>query len=331
MTVAVTVYNNTFWSNPFGGGPELYDADFFLAPACTDASGQVPNGAAYISFTYGPGSPDQFGGSYNGFDYPPGPQTGTLTLDGVDGSLSAQSAFDGSTYSIGFQDPHLLGRHWGCAGAVLNTDLSNGYTTFTLQGPPKPPAIKPTAQSASQAFTAQLPKGASIPSAEGLACPGVDLSVILQGYASCFAEYSRGGRWHLASGDVSVRNNQLIGSIRNTGSWRRKWQVCRQHGWRVSGTNLWVPGSTRDTLVSNNNCGAGAPQSDAYFVQQEMVYGCGRASIPGQSTCRVGTKYVGWQFTDSAGFGSIGTYRCSRRARTFVCSNAVGDSFKYTP
>jgi hypothetical protein len=39
---------------------------------------------------------------------------------------------------------------------------------------------------------------------------------------------------------------------------------------------------------------------------------------------------VGWLFVDSAGFDSIGIFHCKRRNLAFTCTNAVGDSFRYT-
>jgi hypothetical protein len=143
VTVAVTVDNNAYWSNPYGQGPELFARDFYLAPACADSSNQVPYGAAYITFNYGAGAPDEYGNFYA----QPGSQQGSLTLDGVQGSLTAESAFDGATYSITFQDPTLIGHRWNCSGVypVSPDSVANGYASFDLHGPPKPPPA-PAAQ-----------------------------------------------------------------------------------------------------------------------------------------------------------------------------------------
>ena len=86
-----------------------------------------------------------------------------------------------------------------------------------------------------------------------------------------------------------------------------------------------------DTLVSNNDCGREGGSSDVYLVEQEMVSGCGRGSVPGRSGCKVAGNDVGWQFTDSAGFNSIGRFPCRHHGHTFTCTNGVGDSFSYTP
>jgi hypothetical protein len=182
----------------------------------------------------------------------------------------------------------------------------------------------------SAAFLGQLPQGAIVPAEEGPACPAAIAPVILRGAASCFAEYKRTGGWHIATGGVEESEGMLVATITHTGSWRRQWRVCREHGWRVNGTNLFVPGASHNTLVANNDCGRGAPQSDVYFVQQEMIYGCGRDSIPNRRGCKVGAARVGWAFTDSAGFDSIGIFHCKRRDLTYTCTNAVGDSFRYT-
>ena len=187
-----------------------------------------------------------------------------------------------------------------------------------------------TSSEMSATFVRQLPQGAMLPGAEGPACPAAIASVILEGYASCFAEYQRAGGWYLADGTVQETEGALVATITHIGSWQRRWRVCRQHGWQLDGTNLFVPGASRDTLVANNDCGRQAPQTDVYFVQQEMIYGCGKGSVPNRSNCKVGAAEVGWQFVDSAGFNSIGRFRCRHRQLIYTCTNAMGDSFRYS-
>jgi hypothetical protein len=65
------------------------------------------------------------------------------------------------------------------------------------------------------------------------------------------------------------------------------------------------------------------PQTDLYFVGQEMdpTWLIHHAHAPVQS--------VGWLFTESAGFTSLGIYRCRSSHRTYRCTNGVGDSFRY--
>jgi hypothetical protein len=190
---------------------------------------------------------------------------------------------------------------------------------------------RPNSRAVSKAFTSLLPSGAIIPASEGPACPPAILPEILKGGATCFAEYKRDDRWSLALGSVIENHGTLESTIDHTGSWRRRRTVCRQHGWRVAGTNLHVPGASHNTLVSNNDCGREGGDSDVYLVEQEMIFGCGRGSEPGRSGCKVGAKVVGWQFTDSAGFTSIGVFPCRHHGPTYTCTNAVGDSFSYTP
>jgi hypothetical protein len=79
-----------------------------------------------------------------------------------------------------------------------------------------------------------------------------------------------------------------------------------------------VPGR----LTSNNGCGRGTIEDDAYLIAVEFgpqFFGRHRAPT------------LGWQFTQSAGFNSIGAFRGHKSGSTFVFRNAVGDSFKYTP
>jgi hypothetical protein len=40
---------------------------------------------------------------------------------------------------------------------------------------------------------------------------------------------------------------------------------------------------------------------------------------------------VGWLFTQSADFTSIGIYRCHKAHATYRCANAIGDAFRYRP
>src|ERR1035441_6484954 len=72
------------------------------------------------------------------------------------------------------------------------------------------------------------------------------------------------------------------------------------------------------TLIANNGCTKG-PQSDAYFVSIEGYYAA--RFHPGSS--------LGWQFVQSAGFTSLGVFR--RQGHSYTFTNAVGDSFKFTP
>jgi hypothetical protein len=164
----------------------------------------------------------------------------------------------------------------------------------------------PSSREMSAAFLSQLPQGAVVPAKEGPACPAAIAPVILRGGASCFAEYKRAGNWHIAEGGVEEREGMLVATIAHTSTWRRQSRVCREHGWQLPGTNLFVPGASHDTLVSNNDCGRGAPQSDVYFVQQEMIYGCGRGSLPNQGGLQ------GWGDSGRVDFHRLGGVQLDR-------------------
>jgi hypothetical protein len=107
---------------------------------------------------------------------------------------------------------------------------------------------------------------------------------------------------------VTIRNGALAVSSFSDHSWVRKWVSCSLKRWPVPGR-----------LTSNNGC-----SYDAYMVGQEMWRGT-------KSSGYVGWLNPGWIFTDSAGFGSIGSFPCKRQRASYVCRNAVGDAFKFTP
>ena len=197
-------------------------------------------------------------------------------------------------------------------GGDLYCDVGGG-TTFAAGGwpaPPQPPPPKLTAKTARTTFLAQMPVGIHIPPREGEPCPAVE---IFHGQSECYVEYRLAARWYLIGGVVRIKNRKLVVSRFSSGSWVRKWRRCSLRGWPVPGV-----------LTSNNNCGREGGESDAYFVGQEMWHG---SVVNGH----VSWLTPGWQFTDSAGFDSIGSFPCKLRRRTYVCTNAVGDSFKFTP
>lgn len=204
--------------------------------------------------------------------------------------------------------PYFAGRDFRCA----NFSPHNGYISGWgyLDGWAPTPL---TRANASAAFAKLLPAGAIVPRREGAFCPEI-LTGQSKPYSVCFAEYRRGGRWHLAEGQANKTSLLPTSTIHHTSTWTRRWTRCSLRGWALPGA-----------LYSNNNCGKGAPQSDAYFVYQEMWWG------PKPSGHLGNTRSAGWQFTDSAGFGSIGTYRCARRGRSVTCTTRLGDSFRYTP
>ncbi len=168
-----------------------------------------------------------------------------------------------------------------------------------------------TPGSASAAFKAKISEQfptASFPPAEGQLCPEVfeyeDGPV-----SSCFAEYTTGGTWHFQGGSAEVQRGTITFSYPSHTTWHRTWHRCKLHR---------VPGK----LFSNDNCGFGRPETDAYFVEAELSYNI-QVHKPLRS--------IGWQFTNSIGFNSLGRYTGKRRGRSLIFTNAVGDAFRYRP
>jgi hypothetical protein len=147
---------------------------------------------------------------------------------------------------------------------------------------------------------------AVFPAREGQVCPE-ELNLGDGPSSLCFAEYTDGGRWHLSGATAEPDGGEVSFSYPIKASWKRRWVSCKLP--RVSG-RLW----------SNHNCGRGQPESDAYFVEDEVIPNI-RFHHPLAS--------VGWQFTDSAGFNSLGRYIGKRSGKSLTFTNAVGDSFRY--
>jgi len=153
--------------------------------------------------------------------------------------------------------------------------------------------------------------GAVFPSVEGRLCPETYTGTEGR-YSICYAEFRAGGAWHLEGGQASVKENRIDVRLYTHAHWRRTWVKCAlPHG------GLGAPGA----LTSNYNCGL-HQVSDAYLVTVE-IYPSIRMHVPISS--------AGWQFTESAGFTSLGIFHVKRLGRTYVFTNAVGDSFRYTP
>jgi hypothetical protein len=164
-----------------------------------------------------------------------------------------------------------------------------------------------TASAAFRALILEESPDAVFPRKEGKVCPGVYGG----GKVSfCYAEYRTGRTWHLDGASAQLENGAVRVKPGTHAQWRRRWRRCRlRHG---------TPGR----LVSNNGCGRGTINDDAYLVEVELI-----------GNIRIGKPLqpIGWQFTYSEGFGAIGIFHGRRSGRTLIFTNAVGDSFKYTP
>lgn len=311
---AFSLYDPAYWERNMDSGAPA-SVEITLATDCADGP---PD----------PGLPDSGGSNWNGveltLDVTPQQDSNGVTdqargdafLSGYSGTLSAAGAFDGTNYSATVQSSYFAHRDFRCVYvAPVNTGHGTGWGYLDGYAP-----IQPNSRSMSAAFLAALPASAKRPRQEGPACPSAIVKEILQGYAPCFAEYRKDDRWTLASGYTVVRNNQLVVHHLALRSWTRRWTKCViapiLRGLRITPIG---------TLMSNNDCGREAPQTDAYFVGQEMTW-AGHFVYP-----RGKHSSAGWQFVDSAGFDSIGRYGCSRHHAWVQCTNAVGDSFKYRP
>ena len=153
---------------------------------------------------------------------------------------------------------------------------------------------------------AEIPE-ASFPRNEGKLCPRL-YSNVEGSRSTCIAEFKVGDLWGLV-GVVATNDEGIILSPLTSAQWTRRWVRC-------------ALASAGATLTSNNNCAYGQPETDAQLVSRQVAPNI-RFHHP--------THPVGWQFTESSGFNSIGIYHGSKRGRSYQFTNAVGDSFRYTP
>jgi hypothetical protein len=233
---------------------------------------------------------------------------GHATLTGYAGSVQGQGSFDGTNYSLTVQSPDFVGLDFRCADFSPASDAASGWEYLSGWAP-----TPLTIANATAAFANLLPSGVTFPGGEGAFCPEI-LTGEQQPWSQCFAEYHQGDLWHLADGQAQQTSLLPSATLSGTTTWTRRWARCTLRKWPIPGV-----------LTSNNNCGTGAPQSDAYFVGQELWWGS-------KSTGHLRhVSEVGWQFTDSAGFGPVGVYSCTRSRRTVTCTTRLGDSFRYTP
>lgn len=169
-----------------------------------------------------------------------------------------------------------------------------------------------TSNSATAAFRAAIladSPTAVFPANEGTLCPEI-YSGSEGAYSVCYGEFETGDFWNIQGGQAKEEENgQIVFTYPTSAQWTRRWTKCRLER---------APG----TLTSNNNCGYHQPSDDPYLVWDELV--------PDIRFHR-GTAPIGWQFTESAGFTSIGIFHGSKHGKTYTFSNAVGDSFRYRP
>ena len=180
--------------------------------------------------------------------------------------------------------------------------------SWSYQLVPEEPAL--TSATATTGFRAKLVADfpeAAFPEREGRLCPRI-YSNAEGTHATCFAEFKVGVVWTLVGVDATNSEGVLLSPL-SSALWTRRWVRC---------TLLQGEGK----LFSDNDCGYQQPEGDADLVSSEVI-----PNIRSHHS----THSVGWHFSESEGFHSIGIYHGEKQGRSYVFTNSVGDSFKYTP
>ena len=291
VTVSWSYYEPDFWRS-HKSESELSDVIVWLGENCES----VRPGSARVTIgnTEAPEAP-----------------AATLSLNGTRGSLQSTTTYANGVYTVSFGSSLLVGQHLRCFTSPNIDYESHALADETQAQAEAVEAAQFTPAAASAALRTRISSqyhGAAFPSREGNVCPELYTDEERRKYSECFAEFRTGSVWNLVYSTARFER----GAIRfpkglHDSRWRRRWMKCSLHGWRLSGT-----------LIANNGCTRG-PQSDAYFIAIEA------SPFPSH------VRSVGWQFTESAGFTSIGRFAARKSGRTYVFTNAVGDSFRYTP
>lgn len=222
---------------------------------------------------------------------------------GYNGALSSPVTYSAGLYTVLFANSALIGLHLESFG--LDTS-GQELKIYPLRDITPHPTLD--ARADTSAFEAKI--GHPVPSKEDFVCPSVEIFSFgpqSPEMSGCIAEYSYDGRWYLVRGSVTLRGNAYVATISYERSWVRHWTISSRKclsGQRLAGR-----------LESNDGvCDAQMASDVAYGLR-------GRRRAP---------KRVGWHGTDTAGY-AIAEYPCHRSGRATVCSNVVGDSFRYTP
>jgi hypothetical protein len=135
----------------------------------------------------------------------------------------------------------------------------------------------------------------------------------------CFVYFRSGATYRFVEGEVGQKQaaaGTATISPYGSASWKRAWRGCSLHQRGYAP----LPG----TLESNEPCSA-MPLDALYSVADEMNNAHGGVRF---------VKQIGWQFTDSAYFltsmRKVELADCSEESRTITCSDAEGDSLRYT-
>jgi hypothetical protein len=168
-----------------------------------------------------------------------------------------------------------------------------------------PCVMKLTQHTASFTFGAYFYlAGSHVPAREGPPCPAQE---IIRGRAYCMLEYEFEGRWYLVSGYVNIKGRSDTeahgGVIR---SWLR--------GWRQTPMSCARSWGDKGTLSSNDGACHGDIANDI-----DTYLRLGHPAISNLSS----------HGTNTAGFDSFYGFNCRRSGRVFLCTNALGDAFRY--
>jgi hypothetical protein len=200
--------------------------------------------------------------------------------------------------------PRLLGSYF-VSWRVNGHEVASWPVETAVERSVLTPAI------ASEAFKAKIladSPGARFPRAGSPLCPKA-----YPGHSDprsvCFAEYRTGRLWHLLGYGASGKGDQIGLHFRAEARWFRKWVHCSL-------------GQAPGVLTSNNDCGYHQPQND-----EDLLLGQVLSNLNSEHPLRP----VRWTFAESTGFPSIGIYRAKKAGRSYVFTNAIGDSFRYRP
>jgi hypothetical protein len=216
---------------------------------------------------------------------------GSASLNGFGGEVLAPAAFNGQQFSFTFQDAHFVGRDWHCVRIDGETFALDGW-----------PTLNPHTDA--EVFLAKV--GHGVPAVEkATVCPGIEIS---NAHSFCIAEYPAGGHWHLVEGIVTVSGHQYVATVGFHRAWIRQW--------RRSGPSCLAEYNVTGHLESNDGACDGHMASE---VEYELRH---YHRVP---------KRTAWAGTNTAGFNPVVLWHCQgTRFGRVVCSNAVGDAFRYS-
>lgn len=239
-----------------------------------------------------------------GDDFFPDPPQATAALTGFDGKVTALATVstDGTTITVTISHPAFAHRDWRCASGEGNNDGFNFY--FSGYAP-----IKLTAANSTRAFVDHLTRkyGPAYTKAARTytKCAGITTdSDTDEQSAGCWTEFGTGKTWRtesvaatVAAGGNAVTMDSKPFARKWTRRWRKAGSKCLK-SWHMQG---------KGTLHSNTG------------------------------TCEAALAfhfYKGQTFTGGTGSGyypKITAYPCKRRARSYMCANAMGDAIRWTP